>query len=123
MAPTPTMSHHSPLPNFNQINLAPIDSFSLSPSRNQDLPLIPTPPLPIRAFPMLPPPTPKVLAPLQSPQITLGSVTDQHNVSAVPPIPTIRTTPGHMSLPAKRDAPVPTSPALNPNLRLVVHRS
>ena len=67
MPSTPTVSNHSPLPNFNQVNLAPIDGFSLSPSRNQDLPLIPTTALPVGPFSMLPTPTPEVLAPLQSP--------------------------------------------------------
>ena len=72
---------------------------------------------------MLPTPTPEVLAPLQSTKITLGSVANKHHIATVAAIPTVRTTPGHMSLPAKRDTSVPTGPALNPNLRLVVHGS
>ncbi len=122
MPPTPTMGNHSPLPNFNQINLAPISGFSLSPSRNKDLPLIPTPPLAIGPFPMLPPTTPKVLAPLQSPQIPLRGVANKHDIAAMPTIPAIGPTSRHMSLTPKADATVPAGPTLNPDLRLVIHQ-
>jgi hypothetical protein len=122
MPPTPPVSNHSPLPNFNQIDLTPIDSFSLSAGRNQDLPLVPPAALPIGPFPMLPAPTPEVLASLQSAEIPLRRIANKHDVAAMPAITTIRTTPRHMSLPAKRDTPVPTGPALNPDLRLVVHQ-
>jgi hypothetical protein len=121
MPPTPPVSNHSPLPNFNQINLAPINSFSLSTSRNQDLPLVPSAALPIGPFPMLPAPTPEVLASLQRPQIPLRSVTNKHHITAMAPVSTIGSASRHMRLPTKRDAPVPAGPTLNPDLRLVVH--
>jgi len=116
------MRHHSPLPRLEQIDEASIDSFSLSPGRHQNLPLLPAPTMPIRAFPMLSAPAPKVLAPLQRPQISLRSVTNKHHITAMAPITTIRPPTGHVSLPPKRDAPVPAGPALNPDLRLVVHQ-
>jgi hypothetical protein len=115
------MSNDRSLPNFNQVNLAPIGSFGLSPSRNQDLPLIPTPPLPVRTFPMLPPPTPEVLAPLQGPQIPLRGITDQHNVSAMPTVPAIGPTTRNVRLAAEADAAIAASSSLNPDLRAVIH--
>jgi len=121
MPSTPTMSNHGPLPSFNQIDLAPIDSFSLSTSRNQDLPLVPTPPLPVGPFPMLPVPTPKVLAPLQSPEIALGRIANEHDVASVPTIASVGTAARHVSLAAKADAAIATGTAFNPDLRLVVH--
>ena len=121
MPPTPAMSNHGPLPSLDQIDPAPVDGFGLGPGRHQDLPLVPPTPMPIGPFPMLPPPTPEVLAPLQRPQIPLRRIANEHHIPAVPPIPTIGPTPRHMSLPPKADAAVPTGPTLNPDLRLVVH--
>jgi hypothetical protein len=116
------MGNDSPLPNFNQIDLTPIDSFSLSARRNKDLPLLPPTSLPVGPFPMLPATTPKVLAPLQRTQIPLGGIADKHHVPTMAAIPTIRAAPGHMSLTAKANAAVATSSALNPDLRAVIHK-
>ncbi len=123
MPPAPPVGNHRPLPNFNQIDLAPINGFSLSASRNKDLPLVPAAALPIGPFPMLPPTTPEVLAPLQRPKIPLGSIANEHHVPAMPAIPTIGPTSRDVRLTPEADAAVPAGPALNPDLRLVVHRN
>ncbi len=104
------MSNHGPLPRLNQIDPTPIHSLGLSPSRNQDLPVLPPTPVPIGPFPVLPPPTPEVLAPLQRRQIPLRRIANKHHVPAVPAIPTIGPTPRHMSLAPKLMQPFPPAP-------------
>jgi hypothetical protein len=116
------MRHNSPLPDFDEVDLTPISGFSLSPSRNKDLPRLATPTMPVGPFPMLPSTTPKVLAPLQSAKIALRRIANKHDIATVAAVPAIWTTSRHMSLSAKRDAPVPAGPTLNPDLRLVVHQ-
>ena len=104
------MGDHSPLPRLDQVDPAPIDSFSLGPSGHQDLPLLPPTPMPVGPFPMLPPPSPKVLAPLQRPQIPLRRIANEHHIPAMPAIPPIRPAPRHMSLPPKQMQPFPPAP-------------
>ena len=87
MPPAPPMSNHRPLPSLDQVNPTPIHSLRLRPSRHQDLPILPPAPMPIGPFPMLPPPTPEVLAPLQRRQVPLRRITNEHNVPPVPTIP------------------------------------
>jgi hypothetical protein len=117
------MSHNRPLPDLNQVNQASIDSFCLRPGGHRNDPILPPSPVPVGPFPMPSPLSPKVLAPPQSPKIAPRGIADEHDIAAMPPVSTIGPTLRHMSLPPERNAPVATSPALNPDLRLVVHRN
>ena len=118
----PALGDHRPLPRLDQVDRAAIDSRRLRPGRHRDHPLLPPRPMPVRPFPMTPPLPPEVPAPFQRPQIPLREIANEHHVPPVPTIPTIGPTPRHMRLPPKRHAPIPAGPALNPDLRLVVHR-
>jgi hypothetical protein len=117
----PGVSNHSSLPGLHKVHTAPVNGFGLSPRRHRDLPVLASPTVPVRPFPVLPPATPEVLAPLQRRQIPLRRITNEHHIPPVPAIATIRPTPRHMSLAPKADAAVPASPALNPDFGLVVH--
>jgi hypothetical protein len=116
------MGDHSPLAWHDQIDPTPVDSFGLRPGRNQDLPILPPGPMPFRSFPMLPTFSPKVLAPPQSTKIAPGSITNEHNIAAMPAIATIRSATRHMSLPPEANAAIPPSPTFNPDFRLVIHQ-
>jgi hypothetical protein len=116
------MSDNSPLLNLDQIDPTPVRSLSLSPGRNQDLPSLPTPTMPIGPLPMLSAPAPEVLAPLQSPQISLRGIANKDHIAAMPTIAPVGPTPRNMSLTPEADATVSAGPTLDPDLRLVIHR-
>jgi len=115
------MSNHSPLPSDNQIDLAPVDSFGLRPSRHGNQKLLPPTSMPIGPFTTLPTPGPKVLATAKSTEIATTCVADEHNVAAVTSVSAIWAATRHMSLPPKAHAAIATSSALNPDFGLVVH--
>jgi hypothetical protein len=113
------MRNHSPLPNLNEVNAAAIDSNRLRPGSYRNNAVLPPRPMPVRPFAMSPPVSPKVLAATQGPKVPPRRIADEHNVSAMTSISTVRTALGHMSLPTKRHTAVPAGPALNPDLRAV----
>jgi hypothetical protein len=122
MPPTSTGGNHCPLPNFNQIDPAPIHRLRLSPGRNRNQQLLPASPMPIRPFTTFPTPSPEVLAAVKSPKIPPRRIADKHYIATMPTVSPIGSTPRHMSLLPKRNAPVPASPAFNPDFRLVIHQ-
>ena len=123
MPPAPAMGDHRPLPRLDQVDRTPIHRRRLSPSRHRNHPLLPTCPMPVRPFPVAAPLAAEVPAAFQRPKISLREIANEHDIPPMPSISTIRPTPGHMRLAPKAHAPVPASPALNPDFRLVVHGS
>ncbi len=121
MPPTPAMSNNRPLPNSNKVHPTAIDSLSLSPSRHRNNQLLPPCTVAIGPFPGLSAACAKVLTPAKRTQIAARRIANKHNIPAMPPIATIRTPSGDMSLPAEAHATVAASPTFNPDFRFVVH--
>jgi hypothetical protein len=119
MPPTAAISNYGALPDLNQIDLAPIHAGGLRSGSHRNHPVLTPSPVPVRPFPIAPSLRPEVLAATQGTEVTPRGVANQHDIPAVPAIPAIRPALRHMSLPPKRDAPVPAGAALDPDFRAV----
>ena len=117
------VSHHRPLPGLDQVDPAAVDRAAWVPGRYRDLPILPPRPVPVRPFPVSSPLRPEVLAAPQRPEVAPRRIADENDVSPVPSIAAVGPTARNMSLPPERDRPVAAAAALNPDFRLVVHRT
>ena len=119
----PSIGNHRPLARHHKVESAPIHRRRLGSGRHRNLPVLSPRPMLVRPFAVPTPLCSEMPAPFQRPKVPSRGIANKHHIPPMPAVPTIGTTPRHMRLPPKGDTAVAPGPALNPNLRLVVHRS
>src|SRR4051794_18290452 len=110
------------LPSGHKVDVAAVNCACLRPRRHRNLPVLPPSPMPVSPFPMPPPLRPKVLAPLQCPQISPRRIANEHDVASMTAVAAVRAAARNARLAPKAPAAVSASTALNPDFRLVIHQ-
>src|SRR5207253_3843429 len=114
---------HCALPGGDEVDRAAVDRTRLRPGRHRDLPILSPSPLPVGPFPMPPPLRPEVLAPPQGAKVATRGVAHEHDIATMPAVAPVGPASRYMGLAPERNRAVPTGSSLNPDFRLVVHRS